>query len=74
MTMKLLNFSAVTVYTVLFGIFGFMNPDQKNCWYYPGLDSPRKDPTGMTQYALSMGLKYRKGYPLNMANIYHIWF
>ena len=47
MTITLLLFSAVTVYTVLFGIFGFMNPDQKNCWYYPGLDSPWKDPTGM---------------------------
>ena len=55
-------------------IFGFLNPDPKNCYYYPGVDIPERDPLVLKTTALEMNLKLLNGYPVNMAHVYRLWF
>ena len=59
---------------MLFFFFGFMNPDSKDCYYYPGVKLPERDPLVLKTTALEMGLKELKGYPVNMGHVYRIWF
>ena len=60
--------------SVFYFIFGFVNPDPKDCFYYPGIDVPERDPLLLQTTAISMNLKQLKGYPVNIAHIYRLWF
>ncbi len=33
----------MAVMSIFFVIFGFINPDPQNCFYYPGLSTPSRD-------------------------------
>ena len=59
---------------LLFGVFGFMNPDPKDCYVFPGIKEPSRDSFALKKIAFDAGLKDQKGYPLNMGHVFRIWF
>ena len=68
-------FCLFTVYAVFFAIFGFANPDPKNCYYFPGLEVPSRNPKTLEALAIENGIvPVKKGYPLNVASLYRVWF
>jgi len=60
--------------TILFAYYGFMNTDPKDCFYFPGLNEPSRDAYMLKKAAVDADLKDEKGYPLNMARVFKIWF
>ena len=33
-------FASMTLASIFFFIFGFVNPDPRDCYYYPGVETP----------------------------------
>ena len=60
--------------TVFLYIYAFSNPDPKKCWVVRDLDSAEKTSADVVLRASVMGVDVTEGYPIEMHNIFRLWF
>lgn len=49
-------FLGTAVVAVFFYIFAYQNPDPKDCFFYPGVEIPEKDPEVIKARALELNM------------------
>mmetsp|Transcript_19451 Transcript_19451/g.26311 ORF Transcript_19451/g.26311 Transcript_19451/m.26311 type:complete len:163 (+) Transcript_19451:18-506(+) len=62
------------ILALIFAVYGFVSPDPRDCFAFPGVNEPSRDVFALKKLAYDAGLKDQKGYPLNMGRVFRIWF
>ena len=60
--------------TVFLGIYTYNNPDPKECWVVPGLDSGSSSEADAIARAEAMDIEMPEGFPMEMHAVFIFWF